>query len=279
MSLLNNKFEFKYFENRIKRATKVLLFLFFGFLSAQEKGTQSVYFEFDKFDLNSNQIYTIKNLLNSTATPRFDAIQLYGFCDDRGSENYNYALSNKRVATVQKVLIENGIPLNKIYICEGKGRVNIDKDTIENLDKIRDKNRRVDIIFIKNTQLSWFPAKPKLGDLIVLDRIVFEMGSSVLSLNAKKELDKIILILSKNKTVRFEIKGHVCCTSSKYPDAIDNETDERNLSINRAKRVFSYLRTKGINPYRMTFKGFGNRLPLGKGDEFDRRVEFLITQL
>ena len=105
------------------------------------------------------------------------------------------------------------------------------------------------------------------------------MGSSVLSSNAKRELDKILFILNKNKTMCFEIKGHVCCTSSKYPDAIDNETDERNLSINRAKRVFSYLRSKGINPYRMTFKGFGNRFPLGKGDELDRRVEFLITRL
>ena len=105
------------------------------------------------------------------------------------------------------------------------------------------------------------------------------MGSSVLSLKAKKELDKIVLILERNKSIRFEIKGHVCCTSSKYLDAIDNETDERNLSINRAKRVFSYLRTKGINPYRMTFKGYGNRFPLGNEDEFDRRVEFLITRL
>lgn len=261
----------------VKRITKILLFLCFSCLSAQEKGTQSVYFEFDKFDLNSNQVYTIKNLLNSTATPRFDAIQLYGFCDDRGSENYNYALSNKRVATVQKILVENGIPLNKIYICEGKGRVEIDKDTIKNLEKIRDKNRRVDLIFIKNTLLTWFPLNPKVGDLIVLDRIIFEMGSSVLSGYAKKELDKISDNLKKNKSIKFEIKGHVCCTSSKYLDAIDNETDERNLSINRAKRVFSYLRTKGINPYRMTFKGYGNKFPLGKENEFDRRVEFLIT--
>jgi outer membrane protein OmpA-like peptidoglycan-associated protein len=180
---------------------------------------------------------------------------------------------------VQKILVDNGVIQNKIFICEGKGRVEIDKDTIKNLDKIRDKNRRVDLLFIINTPISWFPATPKVGDLIVLDKIVFEMGSSVLSSNAKRELDKILFVLNKNKTMCFEIKGHVCCTSSKYPDAIDYETDERNLSINRAKRVFSYLRSKGINPYRMTFKGFGNRFPLGKGDELDRRVEFLITRL
>ena len=269
----------KYSENVMKRVTQILFFLFFSCLSAQEKPTQAVYFEFDKFDLNQSQINTIKNLLFSSTTTHFDAIQLYGFCDDRGSENYNYNLSNKRVATVQKILLENGIVQNKIFICEGKGRVNIEKDTIKNLDKIRDKNRRVDLIFIKNTKLTSFPASPKVGDLIVLEKIVFEMGSSVLSLKAKKELDKVIASLQKFKSISFEIKGHVCCTSSKYLDAIDNETDERNLSINRAKRVFSYLRSKGINPYRMTFKGYGNRFPLGNEDEFDRRVEFLITRL
>ncbi|NBU91198.1 MAG: OmpA family protein, partial [Flavobacteriia bacterium] len=126
---------------------------------------------------------------------------------------------------------------------------------------------------------TFFPETPKVGDLIILDKISFDLGSSVLSLKAKRELDRAVLVFEKYKSLRFEIKGHVCCTSSKYPDAIDKETDERNLSINRAKNVFSYFRSKGINPYRMSYKGYGNRFPLGKGDEFDRRVELLITRL
>lgn len=263
----------------MKRATQIVLLLFFGFLSAQENVAQSVYFEFDKFNLNQDQISTITGLLNASNTPRFDAIQLYGYCDDRGSEDYNDKLSNKRVATVQKILLANGIALNKIFICEGRGRVIIVKDSVKNLQKTRDRNRRVDLIFIKNTSYNSFPENPKVGDLIILDKIEFDMGSSVLTLKARKELDKNIVSLQKYKTLRFEIKGHVCCTSSKYLDAIDRETDERNLSINRAKNVFSYLRFKGINPYRMTFKGYGNRFPLGKGDSFDRRVEFLITKI
>ena len=183
------------------------------------------------------------------------------------------------MATVQKILLANVIALNKIFICEGRGRVIIAKDSVKDLQKTRDRNRRVDLIFIKNTSYNSFPENPKVGDLIILDKIEFDMGSSVLTLKARKELDKNIVSLQKYKTLRFEIKGHVCCTSSKYLDAIDKETDERNLSINRAKNVFSYLRSKGINPYRMTFKGYGNRFPLGKGDSFDRRVEFLITKI
>jgi outer membrane protein OmpA-like peptidoglycan-associated protein len=105
------------------------------------------------------------------------------------------------------------------------------------------------------------------------------MGSSILAAKAKRELDIIVLKLKNKKTLRFEIKGHVCCTSSKYIDAIDNETQKSDLSINRAKNVFNYFRSKGISPYRMSYKGYGNQFPLGKGDDLDRRVEFIVTKL
>jgi outer membrane protein OmpA-like peptidoglycan-associated protein len=135
------------------------------------------------------------------------------------------------------------------------------------------------MIFVQKAFFTSFPENPKVGDKIILDRIIFEMGSSELSSNAKKELDKTVLILNKHKKVRFEIRGHVCCTSAKYKDAIDNETQNRDLSENRAKNVFLYFRSKGINPYRMPYKGYGNQFPLGLEDEQDRRVELKIIQL
>lgn len=262
----------------MKKGIQILLFLTFGFLSAQENAVQSVYFKFDKFDLDANQINTIVATIKSAGFSQFETIQLYGYCDDRGSEEYNTKLSEKRVTTVQKILVSNGISLNKIFICEGKGRVSLDKDTVKNLEKTRYQNRRVDILFIKKRIFTFFPENPKAGDLIVLDKVTFDMGSSILSLKAKKELDRILVLLGKHKSLRFEIKGHVCCTSSKYSDAIDEETQNRNLSLNRAKNVFAYLRSKGISPYRMSFKGYGNQFPLGKGDALDRRVELLIIK-
>lgn len=263
----------------MKKGFQILLFLTFGFLSAQENAVQSVYFEFDKFALNKNEINTIVSIVNSPNFSQFEVIQLYGYCDDRGSEDYNDKLSEKRVATVQKILLSNGISQNKIFICEGKGRVNLDKDTVKNLEKTRYKNRRVDLVFVKKSVYAFVPANPKVGDLIILERLNFEMGSSILSVAAKKELDRTIVALQKHKSLRFEIKGHVCCTPSKYSDAIDEETQNRNLSLNRAKNVFSYLRSKGISPYRMSYKGYGNQFPLGKGDALDRRVEFLVTKI
>ena len=261
------------------RGLQIVFLIFYGSLSAQENSVQSVYFEFDKFTLNSSQINVIVEFVNSPKFSQFESIQLFGYCDDRGTEAYNDKLSNNRVATVQEILISNGISHNKIFICEGKGRVAVDKDKVENLEKIRDQNRRVDLVFIKNKKYNYFPANPKVGDLIILDQITFEMGSSVLSPKAKKELDRVAGLLKNRKTLRFEIRGHVCCTSRQYTDAIDEETQNRNLSLNRAKNVFSYLRSKGISPYRMNYKGFGNQFPLGKEDALDRRVEFLVTKI
>jgi len=263
----------------MKIGFQILLFFSFTFLSAQENNVQSVYFEFDKFTLNKNEINTIIGLIKSPNFSKFEAIQIYGYCDDRGSEDYNDELSKKRVSSVQEILLSNGISQNKIFICEGRGRVNLDKDTVKNLQQTRNKNRRVDLFFIKKSVYTFIPANPKVGDLIILERLNFDMGSSVLSLKAKKELDRTVVSLEKHKSLRFEIKGHVCCTSSKYSEGIDQEGQERNLSVNRAKNVFMYLRSKGISPYRMSYKGYGNQFPLGKGDAFDRRVEFLVTKL
>jgi outer membrane protein OmpA-like peptidoglycan-associated protein len=263
----------------MKKGFQILILLCFGYLSAQENAVQSVYFDFDKFNLNKNELFQIGKIVNSPDFSKFEAIQLYGYCDDRGTIDYNDELSEKRVTTVQKILISSGIPIDKIFICEGRGKVIIEKDTAKNLKEVRDKNRRVDIIFIEKNTFTSFPEHPKVGDNIILDRVRFDLGSSELSINAKKELDRIILLLKKHQSLRFQIKGHVCCTSNKYSDAIDEETQQRNLSGNRAKNVFQYLRSKGISPYRMSYKGYGNQFPLGKDDAQDRRVELYITQL
>ncbi len=151
------------------------------------------------------------------------------------------------------------------------------------LADIRSKNRRVDMLIVKRNSFgkgiyNSFQDHHEVGDRIFLDNIFFELGSSVLTASSKKELDRIAGILQKNKNIEFEIRGHVCCTPNYYKDAIDRATKERKLSLNRAKNVFKYLIYKHVNSLRMSVKGLGNQFPSGKGDEYDRRVEFLITK-
>lgn len=89
----------------------------------------------------------------------------------------------------------------------------------------------------------------------------------------------MVKILQKYKTIEFEVQGHICCTPTFQKEAIDRDTRKRMLSINRAENVYKYLVMKRIASKRMTWKGYGNTVPLGKGPDYDRRVELVITKI
>jgi len=266
------------------RSFQIIILFSFGYLTAQEKKIKTVYFDFDKYDLRTEQKQIILDFIRDKDTATIETIQIYGYCDDRGGDDYNYKLSQNRVNTVKNILVSNGFNKNKIVILDGKGRVLLDNYSTDDLDDIRSKNRRVDLLFVKKNSFgkgiyNSFQDNHKVGDRIFLENVFFELGSSKLTLASKKELDIIAEMLNKNKNIQFEIRGHVCCTPNDYFDAIDRETNERQLSYNRAKIVYEYLISKKINRLRMTFKGLGNRFPSGKGEEYDRRVEFFITKI
>lgn len=268
----------------MKHFFKILTLFYCSYLSAQEKTMETTYFEFNKYHLQKNQIQTLLDFVKKMDTSTIESVQIYGYCDDRGTNDYNYKLSENRVKTVQNILVENGFNTNKFIIIEGRGRVLLSRDTIRNLNEVRTKNRRVDVLLVKKNSFgngiyNSFNYKYAVGDHIYLDKILFALGSSKLTEESKKELDQIILLLQKDKRINFEIQGHVCCTPKYYADGIDRATNERRLSYNRARTVFRYLVSKGINSLRMTYKGCGNKFPLGKGEAFDRRVEFVITKI
>ena len=255
----------------------------FGALFAQEKKIGTVYFEFDKYNIDAIQEQLVTDFVREIDTTKLESIQIYGYCDDRGDNDYNLKLSKNRVNAVKNILVSNGFNKNKIVIVEGKGRILLDEYSGGSLADIRSKNRRVDLLIIKKNSFgkgiyNSFQDHHEVGDRIYLENIFFELGSSNLTQSYQKELDRIAEILQKNKGIEFEIRGHVCCTPDYYKDAIDRATKERKLSLNRAKNVFRYLISKSVSSLRMNFKGLGNQFPLGKGDDYDRRVEFLITK-
>lgn len=258
-------------------------------LYAQEIPVQKVYFEFDQHVLLPLEQEKIVAFLKRIDTTILKTVQIYGYCDDRGTNDYNFKLSDRRVDYVQKILLSHGIKSERIIVSEGKGRVALFQKTDGNLQETRAKNRRVDVLMVQKNipniyldhqnRFKTIQDHHKVGDLIVLENILFELGSSDPTLESKQQLDKIVDALLKNKSLQFEIRGHVCCTSKKYTDAVDRDTQESNLSINRARNVYKYLKSKGINQYRMTYKGYGNQFPLDKGEKLDRRVEFLIVKM
>lgn len=263
----------------------LVLFVFFIYsLEAQQKPVETIYFDFDKYDLTASQENIVAYFIKNIDTSKVESVQIYGYCDDRGTDDYNFRLSQNRVNTIQKLLVTTGFKQSKIVILEGKGRIVVRPDTVENLYETRLRNRRVDLIVVKKNSFgkgiySSFKDNLKVGDKICLDNLLFDIGSAKLTHSSKKTLDNIAKTLQTHPNFKFEIRGHVCCTPEIYSDGIDKATKERRLSWNRAKTVFFYLMAKKVSKSRMTFLGCGNKYPLGKGDNFDRRVEFVITKI
>ena len=273
----------------MKRFLSILFFVFSCFTFGQEEEeVHSIFFEFDKFNLKTEQADAVVAFVSKIDTARIESVQIFGYCDDRGKDQYNYTLSTNRANTVKDKLIEKGIKSKIIITLEGKGRIMLDEDMQTNIPEARSKNRRVDVvvnfkpIVIEDLKIPGVYSTIKkdriVGDRIYLDHVLFERGSSQLTYKAKKELDRIALELHKYKNIHFEIQGHVCCTPTFQKEAVDRDTKKRELSINRAKRVYNYFLMKRISKTRMTFKGYGNTQSLKKGSTLDRRVELLITK-
>jgi outer membrane protein OmpA-like peptidoglycan-associated protein len=107
------------------------------------KQLRSVFFDFDKSILRSSQVGTMEdNLAILQENPNIYII-LGGHADDRGTREYNQALSERRAQTLQKYLIDNGIAPERIIVYS-YGKDHLLKRG--NDEASRSYNRRVDIL-------------------------------------------------------------------------------------------------------------------------------------
>lgn len=115
----------------------------------------------------------------------------------------------------------------------------------------------------------------QLGKSIVLNKIYFETGKSEVNKIASADLDKLILFLNDNPTLKLEISGHT--------DNIGSQATNNKLSLNRAKSILNYLVQNKIDAKRLTAIGFGSAKPIESnetqsGKSKNRRVEIKVIQ-
>lgn len=79
---------------------------------------KSVYFDYDKYDIRPDAKATLmdnaKQLMDYFAKYPTAKVRLEGNCDERGTNEYNLSLGQKRADAVKNFLINYGIPANKI---------------------------------------------------------------------------------------------------------------------------------------------------------------------
>lgn len=112
--------------------------------------------------------------------------------------------------------------------------------------------------------------------------IFFDFNKSHIQSSAKIKLKLLCDFMQKYPSINFLIKGH---SDSKGTDNYNN-----NLSLKRAKQVYTYVLSKGISSHRLKFKGYGSSKPTGTSNvlinrkdnvterELDRRVEFELIK-
>tara|TARA_B110001450_G_scaffold81578_1_gene77361 strand:+ start:4845 stop:5690 length:846 start_codon:yes stop_codon:yes gene_type:complete len=267
--------------------TLFLSFFLFNSSNAQQHRDLNVYFDTAVYELNSNEKANVEKFINNLGRESIVEITMYGYTDDRGSDKYNMNLSIKRAKNVKNHLISLGIESNVFKVVKGKGEVIIRKFNQVETDVIRGLNRKVTIDIktiipkpkINETLIENKIVEPlNIGDRFVLENIHFQEGYAWITEKSFPHLRKLTKILTDRPDLYIEIQGHVCCTRHGR-DAIDRKSKKQNLSLTRAKAVYSYLRRKGIDKERMRYKGMRRTVPLGKGAEYDRRVEIIIKNI
>jgi len=272
----------------------IILLLISNIAFSQEEITHDVYFDTDKYIVPLTEENRLLLFISSLDDVEIGKISIYGFCDDRGTDQYNLELSQNRADKIKELFSGYGIDPNLITNVNGKGEILLKILNETEVYKIRGLNRKVEIIIttkpkekedkeeevvVNNGPKTTDDIKNgtiKKGDKIRLDKIYFKTSYSYVTTESKKTLEKIAKLLVEHDNIYFTIQGHVCCTQMSR-DAVDKRTRKRNLSVARAKYIYNYLAKKGVDKKRMKYVGLRRKFPLGGPAKNDRRVEILVT--
>jgi peptidoglycan-associated lipoprotein len=77
-------------------------------------GLQSVYFDFDQFSLSGSARETLRRNAEILRSNPDILVEIQGNCDDRGSEEYNLALGERRARSAKDYLVNSGISRGRI---------------------------------------------------------------------------------------------------------------------------------------------------------------------
>ncbi len=140
------------------------------------------------------------------------------------------------------------------------------------------------LIYSENINLKQFPAETsvnrtfflqpvKKGAVMRLENIRFAFDQAVLSASAYPELNRLVRFLKENPRLNVLIVG--------YTDNAGSPAYNLKLSQARAKVVYDYLVSKGIDRARLKYKGLGNQHPVAsnataRGRAVNRRTEIII---
>jgi OOP family OmpA-OmpF porin len=112
--------------------------------------------------------------------------------------------------------------------------------------------------------------------IVIHERIEFELGSSTLLPESEPVLASVLSILLREPSLtRLEVQGHT--------DNVGSDEANARLSQSRAETVVQYFVERGVDGARLVAKGYGETSPLftnktASGRDKNRRVQFVILE-
>ncbi len=76
--------------------------------------TQTVYFEFDKWSVRASEIEKIKTVAAHLKANASHKLDVEGHCDERGTEEYNRSLGEKRAQSIREFLAREGVSPDRV---------------------------------------------------------------------------------------------------------------------------------------------------------------------
>jgi len=118
----------------------------------------------------------------------------------------------------------------------------------------------------------------KEGQVLQIKNLLFGADKSTINRSSFEALNKVYEFLAENEEIKIEIGGH---TNGRK--GITHEFCDK-LSFDRAKTVADFFIEKGLDPERLTYKGYGKRQPIASnktntGRRKNQRVEIKIMSL
>ncbi len=114
--------------------------------------------------------------------------------------------------------------------------------------------------------IQFLPAKS-----FVLEDCNFETGKADLEEDAYKVIDELVAYLNRKEDERIELQGHT--------DNVGSAKSNLILSEARANTVRNYLLSKGIDPIRVTAKGYGLTVPIESNKTEEGRAQNRRTEV
>src|SRR5690606_36082747 len=104
----------------------------------------------------------------------------------------------------------------------------------------------------------------EIGAEVQLYNIYFETDSFRILPQSESELQNVVAFLKNNTKLKIEIQGHT--------DSSGNAENNKLLSENRAKSVVDYLVKNGITKNRLSFRGYGDKVPIASNETPEGRM-------